>query len=266
MSLPAISLQFVPSDATSRYDCTAASGAMLARIDSRGQFNFTHHDVRWHTNEPVPDFLSPGLNWNQVDASLFLLTGGKVNLDVRPAGSAFASLPAALRAGKWAGLSIMRSVLVDAGLGYTSPFRGGHAVVLGYDQDRKLPILLDPLVSHPIDLSWVLMQRACEVFTASFGESGYYGALTRDVYDAPTLRYSAIFAPGRFFIYRVTNGAIAGRDTHPAFSGATSAPAGPPERFPWSHGARKLHLITKGSLKGLYVEPGTSNVRVKVAA
>lgn len=266
---PKLQQQFVPRDSTSAFDCTATSGGMLGDADSRGRFVFTHSQVRRATDERIPDPESPGLNWNQVDVALARLTSGAVDLNVYPTGSSWGRVPTSCRAGRWAGLAIWRGVLVDAGLGGTSPFRGGHAVVLGYDQNEKRPILGDPLVPYWQNASWALLERACAEFMRRTGNGGgAYYCLTRDVYDvpAPTLKYSALFSAGEFFVYHVSGSTITGRETYPGFSKDTSAPCTKPALYSWPEGGdRKLVMVTSGAIDGKYVEPGSTNVTLKVS-
>jgi hypothetical protein len=266
---PRLQQQFNPRDSTSYADCCACSAGMLADADSKGKIVYDHAQVRRATNEPIPDNASPGLSWNQVDAALYQLSAGRINLDVHPTGSSFAPIPPALRAGKWAGLAVWRGVLVDAGLGFSSPFRKGHAIVAAYEQDRKVPIIGDPLVDHWIDVTWALLERACRAFVVSTGAgqdaTGAYYALTRDVYDVPTstLHYSALFTAGSFWRYERMPSGVFTRESK-RFSAATSAPCLAPISGVFNGTHRKLNEITRGVLKGYYVESGTTNVTVKV--
>lgn len=266
---PRLQLQLNPIDPFGRFNCTAYSAAMAADADSRGAFVPTGRDVRYQSDEPSPDPDSPGLNLQQVDVALFKMSGGRVNLDVHPTGSPWSVVPDALRAGKWAILSVHRGVQVNAGLGFSSTFRGGHAELAGYDQNKHLPGYFDPLVGHFIYCSWAILESACKAFMVTNGPGyGAYYALTRDVYDVPTtnIKYSAIFSPGRFFDYHVSNGAITGRTVHAAFSTQTSAPCSPPALYDWGVNDRKLVRITKGPLLGHYVEPGSTSVRLRSTA
>lgn len=268
---PKLSQQFDPRDATSHVDCAATAGAILADADSRGVFTFTHGQVRAATNEPVPDPRSPGLNWTQVDAALFRLTRGQVDLDVHSLGSPWAPVVPALVAGRWAGLSVIRGVLVDAGYGGGSTFRGAHAITAGYDHVRRCVIVGDPLVpAWLVNVPPAVLEAGCRALVVGAGApGGAYYALTRDVFDeAPdSRRYSALFAGGSYWAYDVVGGAITGREAL-RFSGPTSAPCEAPALVPWpGHGRdRKLVRVTAGGLKGRYVEPGSTNVSLKVTA
>jgi hypothetical protein len=178
--------QFSPRDATSAYDCAATAGAMAGDADSRGQYVFTHSQVRAGTNEPRPKAGSPGLTIHQVADSLQRLTHGEVVLDVYAIGSPWDAVPDALQQGKWAVLAIWRKVLVDAGWGGSSPFPGGHGVIYGYDQNIQEWLLGDPLTPRWLYVPPSVVKRACRELLirigAGAGYNGAYYGFTRDVY------------------------------------------------------------------------------------
>lgn len=183
---PKLAQQFSPRDATSAYDCAATAGAIMGDADSRGKYVFNHAQVRAKTNEPRPKPGSPGLTIHQVADSLQRLTNGEVVLDVYAIGSPWAAVPQALQQGKWAMLAIWRGVLVDAGWGGSSPFRGGHGVAYGYDQNSLDFILGDPLVPRWLHVPPSVVARACRQLLIRIGagatvDGAYYG-FTRDVY------------------------------------------------------------------------------------
>lgn len=270
--IPAIQLQLNPNDPYGRYNCAAYSGGMAGDADSRGLLVFTGKQVRAHSTEPVPNQLSPGLTLQQVDASLFELSNGRINLDVHPTGSPFYTVPTSLRAGEWAELAIWRGVLVDAGHGFSSTFRQAHGILAGYDQNRKVPIIIDPLVNRVTDVTWSELETACSELMRRWGfGSGAYYSLTRDVFDVPasSLKYSAIFTKGEYWQYILDiHGNILTR-VRREWEHNTSAPCTAPETvYPsdhWKGGKRKLVMVTKGAIKGAYVEPGSTNVRLEVS-
>jgi len=75
--------QLLQGDPYGAFNCTAYAAAWITDAHTAGKTLLTGREVRAHTNEPVPDPNSPGLNLPQVDWSVIGLTGGKVNLDTR---------------------------------------------------------------------------------------------------------------------------------------------------------------------------------------
>ena len=184
---PKLQSQFNPRDNTARYDCTAACGGMMADADSRGEHVFSHATVRAATNEPRPSPTSPGLTIHQVADAVAKLTHNEVVLTVYAMGSPWAKVPEMLQEGAWALLATWRGVLVDAGFGGSATFRGGHAVLYGFDQDEMEFICGDPLVPRWQAIPPTVMQRACRQFLlavgAGVGTQGAYYGLSRDVFD-----------------------------------------------------------------------------------
>jgi len=262
---------------TGRFDCTAYGGADAGDADSRGRLVYSGRQVRLATDEPIPDSASPGLNLRQVDEALYRLSHGAINLDTQW-GAPWSRVTSFLTAGKWAEISVIRGVLVDAGFGGGNRFRDGHATLYGYDQDRRMFVLLDPLVLEPMDVPSDVMRRAAVALMRKAGVPATEGdvayvAFTRDVWEpgAPAprpLKYSARFRGGSFFAYRVNSSTLKIVDRVPRkFSHETSAPAEAPRLFNWpGKGNRRLARITKGVLAGHFVEPAAWNVDVEVAA
>lgn len=179
MYLPTIQLQ-LQEPITGRYDCTGYVAAMAADAQTHGAFVPTGREVRLASDEPIPDRDSPGLNVNQVDAALFKLSAGAVDLDVHGMGSGFDRVIIAAKLGAWVVLALWRGVLVDAGL--VTGFRAGHAVLVGSDDGK--PIVADPLVGHWLRTTWpVLEEAARQLIVRNGGGAGatgaYYGLTTR---------------------------------------------------------------------------------------
>lgn len=191
---PAIQQQFVPRTATSYADCSAAVGAMMADAGSRGGYVPNHADVRRNTSEPVPDPRSPGLTLQQVASAVGRITRGTVKPEVHPIRDSFDELIQGVLAGRWANVALWRGVLVDAGFGGSSPFRGGHGCLYGYDQIELDFVMVDPLVPRWQRVSPAVMARACRQYLTSYGVGAGVGdayfSLGPDVYepdpDAPS--------------------------------------------------------------------------------
>ena len=184
---PAIQQQFVPRTATSFADCTATAGAMAADAASKGKWIVTHADVRRRTNEAIPDKAKPGLTLQQVRDSVSRITRGEVRLTVNTIRHSYGDLIDSTLAGSWAVVALWRGVLVDHGFGGSSPFRQGHAVFYGYDQNEMAHVLLDPLVPKWMRVPPALVGRACREYLVRVGVGAGVGdayfALTPDVYD-----------------------------------------------------------------------------------
>ena len=257
-------------------NCTAYCAAMAADADSRGKYAYTGAQVRRSTNEPYPDPDSPGLTLGQVDTALYKMSGGDVNLDVHY-GISDDTTMARLRAGQWAIVQVQRSVLRKYGYGEEKPFGAGHAIIAGYRQTDKVPIIGDPLISY-----WMPLEKWSHLFEAAgqlvirprtgerLGYGRVYAAFTRDVYSVsvPTpvpSHYNAFFEAGSFWLYTVVNGVITKREAR-RFEQDTSAPCTAATFFPWpGNTQRRLARILKGVLAGSYVEPGSTNVVVRAA-
>jgi hypothetical protein len=187
---PKLQQQFVPRTTTSSVDCAATVGAMMGDAHSRGEYVYDHSQIRAFTNERRPDPGSPGLTIRQVANSLHRLTVGAVELEVFPVSSSWDAAVERIMAGAWAMVATWRGVMVDAGWGGNSPFRGGHGVIYGYDHKALAFIYGDPLVPRwMLDVPPDLVGRSSRQFLLRVGvgagaDGAYYG-LTRDVYTPP---------------------------------------------------------------------------------
>lgn len=257
---------------TGDVDCSAWCAAIATDIDTLGAITLTGRQIRLATDEPVPDPRSPGLNLPQVDAAVFALTKGRVNLDVRVGRNAVKpdEFERHLVDGRWTIVQVNRGVLLALGIGRANRFRGGHAVVVGFDQDLRAFIVGDPLVPEWERAPLAAVTSAAEMFSPM---PGLYAAFTRDVYTPPLIpprpaKLNALFEPGNFWVYAAPPKGMAGwMRASRQFSKATSAPvAGQVTYFDDVLGKRrKLARIAKGALAGRYVEPGASHVRVEAA-
>jgi hypothetical protein len=105
---------------TGNVDCSAESGGWLVDADTQGAIMTTGRNIRLHTDEPVPDRASPGLNLPQVDASVLEITtarGKPVDLDTRVGLRSLSRADVKFRIvdGRWATIQVLRGVLVSAG-------------------------------------------------------------------------------------------------------------------------------------------------------
>lgn len=258
--------QQLPEPITGDVDCSGWVGAELAYIDSDGTWIITGRQVRLASSEPKPDPESPGLNFPQVDAAVFALTRGAVNLDVRVGRLAVPPSDGhrRLRAGQWAGIQVQRGILRAAGIGVRNRFAGAHAVVFGFDQVRKRFVLGDPLIPLWEEVEVGPVWRAAAAI-AGAGRANM--AFTRDVYtaDPKPVRYSAIFdGKGSFWVYEVRNGIAVDRAPD-AFGKRTSARIDAPEPISFGDARRKLARVRAGRLKGFYVQPGEAHVALEAA-
>lgn len=244
--------------------------------DTRGTLVYSGRRVRMASDEPTPDPKSPGLNLVQVDTALYRLSDGAINLDTQYR-YPFPKFQRDLIDGKWAVLQVERGVFVDAGLGGKSPFRLGHAVAVGYDQNLRKPLLGDPLNRDWLPVTWDTLEEAAGalVFNRArgthLGKGLVYAAFSRDVYTEPSapppkpVRYSVFIQPGAVWVYDVdARGRITGR-TSREFRRDTSAPAAAPRRYAWpaQGSSRRLVRVTAGALAGRYVQPGAAHVTLK---
>lgn len=239
---------------TGNVDCTAYAAALLAAVHSGGRYQPTGREVRLASNEPVPDPKSPGLNLPQVDDAVRKLTAGAIDLDGTPVSVAEAQRR--IVAGRWGEIQVVRSVLVDAGLGGGSKFGGGHAITAHTD---PAGVLLDgdPLVPHYMPMAWSDLWAAATAFTRSIGTTGVYALWTRDV----TVSYRAVIHPAPpatrkpFWIYELdrATGLITGRSRH--WTRGMSAACTPPAPHSWPGiGTRQLVKLTSGGLRGEWVD------------
>ena len=162
-------------------DCTAWCGAVLVDAHTSGATKTTGTAVRRHSNEVPPDPRSPGLNLDQVDTSVFSITGGHIDLDTKVEGHALTRTDAQARIidGRWATVQINRAVLVNRG--FVTGFAAGHAITVHNREIDNTPVSGDPLVPHYIPLSWDALWDAAESFTHSFAPGKVYTQFTRDL-------------------------------------------------------------------------------------
>lgn len=159
-------------------DCTAWGAAFRVDAHTKGATKTTGTAVRRHTDEPVPDKSSPGLNLAQVDASVFDITNGKVDFDTRVQLRSLSRAEIKFRIvdGRFAGFSILRGVLVDRG--FVSGFRGGHDVTMfTRENEPDQPIMFDSLKTSLTRVSWDVVFDAAEAIAGG----RIYAQFTRDL-------------------------------------------------------------------------------------
>lgn len=176
---------------TGPFDCTAEQSAVLVDAHTNGVVKTTGRAVRLHTDEPVPDPKSPGLNLPQVDEAVLEITtsrGRPVDLDTRVG---FRSLSRAdvrfrITDGRWAGIQVWRGVLVNRG--FLEGFGRGHALTVHtLPGEPDVPIFGDTLVPHYVRGSWDALFDAAEALTGG----RIYAQFTRDL----TPDYHAVIPP-----------------------------------------------------------------------
>ena len=162
---------------TGRFDCTAYGAAFRADAHSLGAVRVSGRSVRLHSDEPVPDRDSPGLNLGQVDASLIDLTHGRVDLDTRVQSRSLTRVELRRRVvdGRFMGLSVDRGVLVRRG--FVSGYTGPHDItVFTRDAEPDVPVMFDSLRTSLTRVSWDVVFDAAEALTPGH----VYAQLTRD--------------------------------------------------------------------------------------
>lgn len=198
--------------ATAPFDCTAWVGAWLANAHTCGTRDITGRQVRLASSEPVPDPDSPGLNFPQVDASVYKVTdrlGTPIDLTM---GGGWTPKTTTAKAQQWAlegrpiGVQVNRGVLIDSepDLGAADDFRGGHAI--GVKVIRGQPWVFDPLVPIYIPVTWSHLWTSAgrlQNSGLSLGQANILAA--RDIVPS---RYEAHLTPGRFSAYMVVNDEI----------------------------------------------------------
>lgn len=236
---------------TGNVDCTAYGAAFRCDAHSKGLIKTTGRQVRLHTDEPVPDPQSPGLNLGQVDAAMVDITNGRVNFDTRAQSRALprAEVKWRIKDGRFCGLSITRGVLVDRG--FVSGFRGAHDItVFTRDTEPDQPLMFDPLVRNIIRISWDVAFDAAETLTGR-----PYAQFTRDL----TPDYRAVIPPhsGTDYYQYHLDAQSRIRDTT-----ARNTPGGVTARcsVPSYHGSvvpgisgRYLVMLTEGPNKGRWI-------------
>lgn len=239
-------------------NCNPCSGGMVGEIHSNGAKRFTGAQIRASSDEPVPDPKSPGLNHSQVRASLFRLSKGTIDLDVRN-GYQFASLKVRLLDGAPAQVGIRRSVLVNAGLGFGQTFGGGHDITV-FVIDGEL-WFDDPLTGRH-RIPWDVLQSACGalVINADGDIAGYgkvWASFGRDV----TKDYQVTIRPQpgdtrRSWVeYIVVSGRIRSHIWHKPGTAGFQAACTPPSAILTESGKARVSLvrITQGGYKDRWV-------------
>jgi hypothetical protein len=216
--------QLVPGTPTSSYDCTAYTAAWCCEIYSCGADKYTGRQVRLASNEPVPDPRSPGLNFPQVDAAVYKLSRGGVNLALEVGVSFDLARKQAIQ-GRRIGFQIKRQAIVSAGKGGPSTFSGGHAVGAIYTPDGRL-LYYDPLVPYYQEITWSLLKVACGQLDLGNGSQRGFGLAnvlaTRDV--VPYAYHVRFDGHESFWAYKLNSkGEISGRKSV-RFRANTGAP------------------------------------------
>ena len=240
---------------TGRYDCSAYSAAWITDAHTGGATKLTGRAIRLASSEPIPDRSSPGLNLTQVDAAVYKLTSGRVNLDTRT-GIGIYQFRDLVKDGRWAILQVNRGVLVDKGFGGGNGFRGGHAITVHFD--GTAPIIGDPLVPYYIRTGWSALYAAAGalVINTSGTKLGYGRAnvsLTRDLTPDYRVRIAPTYGDRvAFWQYLLgADGKAYARSR--AYTGGFSATCTPPRWVPGPF-ARSLVRLTSGSRAGQYVD------------
>lgn len=209
-----------------------------------------------------------------VDPDFQILTSAQAIAKLR-AGYGFSSLRAEgpiLDAGfeGSAGFRKNHSSFVSGGRGAASMIEARDCNPLYDGRHRKTPL-------GPQWIPWRALVRASELLVIGdrgqrvidrYGSGKLYVGLTRlpyrpDAKPVKHIEYSAAFGDGTFYIYKVRNGVIVGRDEGNRFSRRTSARCGPPHQYPWAGNvARRLVMITAGVLKGEYVAVPQGSVKL----
>lgn len=246
--------QLVYGGATRGVDCTAWGGALVTDAHTEGRTQLSGRAIRLASDEPIPDPDSPGLNVGQVDAAIYRLTNGKVNLDTRdPRTLTRSQVKSLIVDGRWANVAVKRSVLIARGYGGSSRFAGAHDITLHARDTDNAPVIGDPLVPYYIPSTWDAVLDAMQAVTAS----GYlFASFTRDL----TPDYRAVVHPKppakrvSFVHYTLdAKGRIKGRAR--AYTGGFSATCTPPK---WHSGTgaiagRSLVQLTSGSRRGWWI-------------
>jgi hypothetical protein len=172
------------------------------------------------------------------------------------------------------GISISYSVIAPTSYDGSPGFTGNHQVILsGGSVYDPLADGRRPGIPHgPQKWPKALLRKAAGRLNIAppghayqpFGE----GRALAIIAQAPAIkpqRYSALFAPGSFWVYTVSGGRIVDRESR-SFTKPTSARCTAPQPIPWQPGAaRRLVMVTAGGLAGDWVEPGASHIRLKEA-
>lgn len=222
------------------FNCTAEGAAFRVDAHTRGAIRTTGESVRAHSDEPIPDRTSPGLNLLQVDAAVRDITMGQVNFDTRVQGRSLsrAELKFRIRDDRFCGLSVNRGIFVARG--FLSGFSGAHDVTLFVrDTDWDQPLLFDPLVPSITRVSWDVAFDAAESLTGGY----IYAQLTRDL----TPDYHWVLHPVKpatiraFYRFKVENGRVVGMVKR--WTRGTDVRCTPPRYYPGANGQKGRQLV-----------------------
>lgn len=237
-------------------NCTACAAGEAGEAQTCGSLLYTGAQVRAASNEPIPDPSSPGLNLPQVDAALYKLSNGRIDLDTHQ-GYDTSAAEVRIVGGAQAIVQIQRSVLIKHGLGFGNSFPGGHAIETGMSSTGLW--FLDPLTGRHAITFAVLWEAAAALVVSKSGEIAGRGkcyiAFTRDL--VPDYRVSVQPFKGEtrrsFALYTVSGTHIVPADGHNGrqvrSTGGFSANCRPPRLYQWSgHSSQRLVIITSGFL------------------
>lgn len=249
---PARYQQLIVGGPTGPVDCTAHGGAWVTDAHTKGAIKLSGRAIRLASSEPIPDPASPGLNVGQVDAAIYRLTNGRVNLDtVDPRVMTRAALKARVVAGAWVNLAVKRAVLVDRGMGGSNGFRGAHDVTVHCNPGDSTPVIGDPLVPYYIRSTWDAVLDAAQAVTPS---GLLFTSFTRDL--IPEYR---VHIPGgsdggsrRFWRYYMDANGSVNRRAISSTRGFT-ARCTPPRYYPGRY-ARQFVRLTDGSRAGWWID------------
>lgn len=245
--------QLEANDPYGTVNCMAYAAAILVDATTLGKHKVTGRQVRAHTNEPVPQGWpppfgkndSPGLNLPQVDAATKKIA--PVDFDTR-LGDNIIDAETRLRDGRYASVSVMRSVLVDHGMAGNNRFRGSHEIAVRVRATDGVPLFGDPLVPQWTVGSWGALWQAAGKIA---GQGRVNAMFTRDL----TADYEVDIDPTEGHVIRafrtfiVKDGIILRRDPNPATTsgGGVHRPCTAPHWYPWSkHVGRSLVQIIGG--------------------
>lgn len=259
---PARYQQLKVGGVTGPVDCTAHGGAWVTDAHTKGAIKLSGRAIRLASSEPIPDPTSPGLNVSQVDAAIYRLTDGKVNLDtVDPRVMTRQTLKARVVAGQWVNLAVSRRVLVARGYGGSHGFTGAHDITVHCKPGDATPVIGDPLVPYYIRSTWDAVLDAAQAVT---GSGLIFSSFTRDL--IPEYRVNVQPKAGydrlSFVRYHLDSlGRIASRARYT--SGGFTATCTPPRYFTGTNGisGRRLVRLTSGSREGWYISANWSEER-----
>lgn len=243
------------------YDCLAWTCSGSIAHSTQGRTLTTGTYIRKHSDEPVPDPKSPGLNLVQVAAVAKTLG---VYLDVRIGSRAvtFAEYERRRLDDQGALIQVGYGPIADSRYDAGGGFRGGHGM---FENRRTYDPLADGRRSGIWRFDGRLYERSLIQKAASRLVIGYlngrpiypaighvWAAFTRDV----TPDYRAVVPAGGFWAYKLdAQGRILRHDWHT--TGGFSATCTPPEWHAWPGGPvslRSLVKLTSGSRKGYVIE------------